>query len=1019
MSVHRESSSRLLHNGIASFVDAPERDLRSREETIRELRAEWLKNADPNADISPLLTQRGLLRVGTFGAGVGGAFASKLIAGIHKVPERSAMVINFGANYGGQAQGLIHDPAHFSGREGGGTRDIVKSLSTPLVFPIPGMFDAQNIEPYVKKYGLHGVVMATGGAERLNSKLDYSIQGVHSLRRRYLTAFQNGFDHGVKPRDQMLSSRGELPKNIVFEGLGLATQDALADFALANGDEALVRTGHPLAAQTNPRRLFSTPKSGVTGRVSDNQKLRLNLESLGIGLPKDAQALLVYRNTPQASSMEKVESAMLKKAEELAQGNAWAKKRIEVLTRENPRASREDILAKFVREHVAEFKRGANESLGDLLGGYGASILTNHSIIGVHKRADDLLDVTVKNAVTGQERTLRGRDAVVTSLGTMPTKLPDVSVPAVQIGLETGSGSMQATIKMATATIPEFMDKVVAHADATGVPTTEANLAIVEQIRRDQAEAGFDGDLLAKVINEAPPEFIKNWRRGGKHISLAEIPKEPSKPKRPIRTLTELQTAIDDDGLVRAQEAKPILVSLLRANAVSLRGVRDAGVKGMIAYAREMSADDVKIERDHNNGFAFTMRTPNGDVRLPVRMNALGALEVRTPTGEWKVTASTLNIGRAVSRAVGLPVARAFRPDKEIIRNLLYKPHKFDTQESIRSLVSRAVPHHTKRRERVIETIIKSLGVTNAGEVLLYVDGVRPHEAKMLRTDTQLRDGIHRMIQTGKRIETPAKRVANVFQKFGAEIRGVGETETAKDAAAVLVGGIIGAVTSGSPELWAAAIISLGLLPMTKPVVQHVAMRQPQGSPARKALDRTLSMMPHAWKMSLGAIGGGGIAVAYHAQVVGGVEHIEAHHAIGKQISSDFLTRHLDASVSPLVAPETVVAPSPSVPQSVTITAPQETLMSALQKVNLHGSEAEVQSQLASVHTKFNPAGPDWVNPDPISNTNSHHVTESDWFSAMVRKFPNRINDPAFIAKLQNGMAASSWDKFMSMLRGR
>ncbi|MBP9813724.1 hypothetical protein KBC80_00890 [Candidatus Woesebacteria bacterium] len=524
MSVTVEAWSPKLTENLPRFVDAPECDLRSREETITALRAEWLKGADWTPNLPSLLAQRGLLRIGTFGSGVGGAFASKMIAGIQeKVPERSAMVVNFGKHYGGQARSLIHDPAHFSGREGGGTRDIVRNLSAPLVFPIPGPFDAVGIEKYVQQYGLHGVVMATGGQERRNPKLDYdTIPGVHTLRQRYLTSFQDGFDHGVQPRDQKLNSRGGLPKNIVIEGLGLATQDALADFALANADDALAKTGHPLAQHVNPRRLFSTPKSGFTGRVTDNQKLRLNMESLGLGLAEDAHSVLVYRGTPQASSMEKVPDSMIKLAEDLAKNNSWARKQVEVLTKVNPKMSRVDILAKFVRTHVGDFKQRAAQSLDDLLTGYGSNILTNHEVIGVHQRADDLLDVEVRNVVTGQERTLKGRDTVVTSIGTMPTKLPDVSVPVVQIGLETGSGSMQATIKMASGTIPGFMDEVVQRATENGLPTVEDNASFVHLVRAQQKEAEFDGDLLAKVVREAPPEFIKNWQRTGKSLSLAE-----------------------------------------------------------------------------------------------------------------------------------------------------------------------------------------------------------------------------------------------------------------------------------------------------------------------------------------------------------------------------------------------------------------------------------------------------------------------------------------------------------------
>ncbi len=512
-----------LRENISRFVDAPECDLRSREETIAALRAEWLRGADWTPNLPSLLAQRGLLRIGTFGSGVGGAFASKMIAGIQeKAPERSAMVVNFGKHYGGQARSLIHDPAHYSGREGGGTRDIIRNLSAPLVFPIPGQFDATYIEKYVQQYGLHGVVMATGGQERRNPKVDYAIPGVHTLRQRYLTSFQDGFDHGVQPRDQKLNSRGGLPKNIVIEGLGLATQDALADFALANADDALARTGHPLAQQVNPRRLFSTPSSGFIGRVTDNQKLRHNMEALGLGLADDAHSVLVYRGTPQASSMEKVPDVMIKLAEELATTNSWARKQVEILTKANPKLSRVDVLTKFVRAHVGDFKRKATQSLDDLLTGYRSSILMNHEVIGVHQRADDLLDVGVRNVVTGQERTLKGRDTVVTSLGTMPTKLPDVSVPVVQIGLETGSGSMQATIKMASATIPGFMEAVVKKATKNGLPTVEDNESFVYLVRAQQKEAGFDGDLLAKVVREAPPKFIKNWQRKGKSLSLAE-----------------------------------------------------------------------------------------------------------------------------------------------------------------------------------------------------------------------------------------------------------------------------------------------------------------------------------------------------------------------------------------------------------------------------------------------------------------------------------------------------------------
>lgn len=523
MSVTVEAWSPKLTENLPRFVDAPECDLRSREETITALRAEWLKGADWTPNLPSLLAQRGLLRIGTFGSGVGGAFASKMIAGIQeKAPERSAMVVNFGKHYGGQARSLIHDPAHFSGREGGGTRDIVRNLSAPLVFPIPGPFDAVGIEKYVQQYGLHGVVMATGGQERRNPKVDYAIPGVHTLRKRYLTSFQDGFDNGVKPRDQKLNSRGGLPKNIVIEGLGLATQDALADFALANADDALAKTGHPLAQHVNPRRLFSTPKSGFTGRVTDNQKLRLNMQSLGLGLAEDAHSVLVYRSTPQASSMEKVPDAMIKLAEDLAINNPWAKKQIETLTSANPKLSRLDILTKFVRAHVGDFKQKATDSLDDLLTGYRAGILTNHEVIGVHQRADDLLDVGVRNVVTGQERTLKGRDTVVTSIGTVPTKLPDVSVPAVQIGLETGSGSMQATIIMARDTVPAFMGEVVQNAQAKGMPEVEENACFVDKVRAQQKEVGFDGDLVAKVVREAPSDFIKNWQRTGKSLSLAE-----------------------------------------------------------------------------------------------------------------------------------------------------------------------------------------------------------------------------------------------------------------------------------------------------------------------------------------------------------------------------------------------------------------------------------------------------------------------------------------------------------------
>ncbi len=501
------------------FTELPETDLLTLAATEKSLRLLWKIPSLEEIERAntELLAKDGLLRIGVFGFGVAGKTAAEVTA------KNGGIAIVFGERIGGQAQNSISEYIHTDTRHDGGGREVMKGLTRPGVFCVPGVVDLDRLNEYIEQFKLDGVVIATGGAERKSNHLDYSMPGV-ALSRHFIDAIHRPLDYGEPIHALHLSSRGGIPRRVMIEGGGRIVQDLVAGVRSLQAIDVFRHVGADVDS-IDPRLLLKLVKRpGDPQNMKMTQGLERNLASLGYNIDRTGTVMVAYRNTKRDMRFLDPVGPYFKEAQDRFNHNdeavvAFVERRREEARQKNSVITDAEAIQEFIRMKDEKYRDAVEAEVNKWLDPYGAKLLEKTTIVGVEERADGDLNVITE---TPQGERIDIVDCVITSIGTVPVEIPTGLTRPVRVeGIAKGRGKITDSVISTKAATESLIADI--RANNGHVSPASDNEAVMNRIHRAWEQTSFDGNILKKFLNEAPPGYIHEWRVKGHPVGAEAV----------------------------------------------------------------------------------------------------------------------------------------------------------------------------------------------------------------------------------------------------------------------------------------------------------------------------------------------------------------------------------------------------------------------------------------------------------------------------------------------------------------